>query len=749
MPLPSALRNAFALHGAGRHAEAAEAFRALLARQPRLPQALHGLSLALEAAGDAAGALAAAREAIAAAPENPGLHYTLGLMHTHQAQTVLAAECYRHAVRLRPDFGEAWNNLGLALAQQGALDEACACFEEVLRLAPGHVGARSNLASVLHEAGRDEEALARLAQATALAPDNAACHANFGRLCVVLRRFAAAVASFEKALAIGAGDAALRRDYAEALIGLSRLDDACDVLTRVLADTPGDAQAAWRLAWVQTQMNAPADAIATYRATLARDPTDWHARMGTALTLPIIQPSAAAVRLSREKYSTALDDLAAAAPQLPVADDPATLARQIEWDNFHLAYQGEDDAPLQVRYASLLQSLLARGIMEPPAPRAHVRRERLRIGFASAYFHDCTVGHYFRSWITDLDARRFERFVYALGPTQDALSETVRQAADRHVRLTGNIIEIARAIRTDAPDILVYPELGMHGRTFALAGLRLAPVQCAGWGHPVTTGHPTIDHFLSSALMEPADGARHYAEHLVLLPGLGTCYTPPRPSLAKSRADLGLPDGRHLYLSPQSLFKIHPDNDGMLGEILAHDADGVLVLFEAEYPWLTRAFRERLAGTLRRRNVNPARVLFLPLMDRRDYLDVNCACDVMLDTVHWSGGNTTLDALAAGLPVVTQWGRFMRGRQSAGMLTALGVPELIAADPTAYVDLAVALGKDRKRRDEIAARIVTANGRLFGDLTPIRALETFFASAADQTGGAENTSGARNSSART
>ena len=259
---------------------------------------------------------------------------------------------------------------------------------------------------------------------------------------------------------------------------------------------------------------------------------------------------------------------------------------------------------------------------------------------------------------------------------------------------------------------------------------RLACLIC--WGHPETSGHPTIDYFLSSALMEPDDGQRSYVERLVLLPGLGTSYMPPHATTRRSRADFGLPEGRHLYLLPQSLFKIHPDNDVTVAEILAQDAQGMLVLFEGENAWLTEAFRRRLDGALRLSQVDPACVVVLQLMPRDDYLEVNRLCDVMLDTLHWSGGNTTLDALAVGLPVVTRWGHLMRGRQSAGMLRALGRTDLIAQDSAAYVRLALEIARSPSHREELGNAILAARRQLFGDSAPIRRLEDFFASVAHQ-----------------
>src|SRR5205085_3209381 len=93
------------------------------------------------------------------------------------------------------------------------------------------------------------------------------------------------------------------------------------------------------------------------------------------------------------------------------------------------------------------------------------------------------------------------------------------------------------------------------------------------------------------------------------------------------------------------------------------------------------------------------RVSFLmAFMPHATYLRLNELCDVMLDTLHWSGGNTSLDALASGLPIVTLPGALMRGRQSQAMLRAIGVPELIARDPEGLVATTVRIGTDPDER---------------------------------------------------
>jgi CRISPR-associated protein Csy1 len=354
------------------------------------------------------------------------------------------------------------------------------------------------------------------------------------------------------------------------------------------------------------------------------------------------------------------------------------------------------------------------------------------VGFLSHFFYNCTVGRYFASWLKDLDRARFEVVVFYTNEWVADDTKAIAAAVDRFHHLAGHsMYAVAQEVLRESLDILVYPELGMHPETFTLANLRLAPVQCAGWGHPDTTGHEAIDWFISCEAMEPRQAQSHYSERLALLPGLGTKYARPSSADTSVRADFGLPEDRTLYLLPQSIFKIHPDNDELVAEVIHRDPDAMLVAFASHHDAQTNAYATRLARSFERRGLDfTGRTRFImPFVPHGAYLRLNALCDVMLDTLHWSGGNTSLDALGSGLPVVTLPGEFMRGRQSRAMLTILEAGELIATDTEDYIKRAVDLGRDKDFRRAISERIVANHGLLFDREEPVRALERFLEAA--------------------
>ena len=634
------------------------------------------------------------------------------------------------------DRARHWNELGLLCADAGEHLRAIAAFQKAVTLDPGYARAFNNLGHALRETGRVTEAMDSFARAVIVDNRYALAWANLGALKFDTGDEAGAETALKKALALDPS----QRSAVMALAGIerdrSRLDAAADLYGRAAQLDPRDANAPLQLAGTLAERDDLSAAKQAYAAAEARDPRMLRALLGGCLTLPMLPANVAEIQLARAHYTAGLAILERELPRRSADSVPARVLDELRWSNFLLAYHGDDDRALQLRYGKLVGDLI-----EERAPQWRQRiatktrsDARIRVGFLSAFFRDGTVGRYFESWITGLPRDRFEVILYCLQPGGDALTARLCARADA-VRACPRFrpSQLAPIVHADDLDLLVFPELGMDATTFALAALRLARVQCAAWGHPVTTGHATIDVFLTSGVMEPENSADHYTERLIALPGLGTRYTLPDVPRDASRARFGLPEGVPLFLCPQSLFKIHPDNDALFARVLAAVPDGRLVAFEGRDPSLTARFRARLDAALSAAGLAHKPYLqFLPQCSHADYLRINTVCDAMLDTLHWSGGNTSLDALACGLPIVTLPGRFMRGRQSAGMLRLMEIDDMIAHDADDYVRIAARLGYDVPWRSGLRSRILAARACVFDDPAPTSALAAAFIELARQ-----------------
>jgi protein O-GlcNAc transferase len=261
-------------------------------------------------------------------------------------------------------------------------------------------------------------------------------------------------------------------------------------------------------------------------------------------------------------------------------------------------------------------------------------------------------------------------------------------------------------------------------------------VQVVGFGHPETSGLDSLDYFLSAASIEPDGAEAQYTERLVRLERLPSFYQMPAAPSSRSRTDLGLPENGTLYGCLHAPHAIHPEFDAILERIAAGDPDGRLILLEGPDAAWSAILRARWAKDF---PVLAERAVFLPPPAPADFLALMPHLDLALDPIHAGGGTAFYELMAFGIPVVTWPGGFMRGRLAAGAYRQMGVPEApVAVRLEDYAELALALGRDPQRRQDLSRALAAAAGReLFEDRPAVRALEEFLVAAVEAAGRGE------------
>jgi predicted O-linked N-acetylglucosamine transferase (SPINDLY family) len=338
-----------------------------------------------------------------------------------------------------------------------------------------------------------------------------------------------------------------------------------------------------------------------------------------------------------------------------------------------------------------------------------------------------TIGKFYHGIMQKLSRERFE--VVAVRPPQDrdGLGDAIGRDAERNVEIPYDLYRAREVIAAERFDILFYPDIGMTPLTYFLAFARLAPVQCVSWGHPVTTGIPALDYFISARSIEPEDAQTHYSERLILLERLPTYYWRPHHSaIAFSRAEMGFPTDARLYVCPQSLFKLHPDFDVVLATLLRRDPEARLLLLSGIHKHWDRLLAARIAKAF------PdvvARVIFVPRIPQAEFFRLLMMADVILDPPFFGGGNTSYEAFAMGLPIVTWPGAFMRGRVTEGCYRQMGFTELVADSLDSYVEIALRLANDAGWRERVKTEIGARSPVLYEDAPVVAELEDFFAAA--------------------
>ncbi|MBI4657448.1 MAG: tetratricopeptide repeat protein [Verrucomicrobia bacterium] len=696
----AALTAALAHQRAGDWVRAAEICERVVALRPDHVEALHLLALATLNSGDAGRAAQLLKKAAALKANNATILLNLGNALSACGNFVEAVSVYRHTLAIEPQASDAHFNLGLALRKLGKPGEAMTCFRNVIGFNPSH-------SQTLGEA-----------------------HFHLGCCLWELKRTKEAILAYRRALEAGASFRELHGNLGLALQEAGRFEEAVSAYRCAIGFKPDILEVRLNLALAEEQCGLSEDAIRDYDVALRLDPKCRQAHWARCLALPIVYQDEKQLDAYAARWSEGIDCLLNEVRSKPLAD-PTQALSLLSWKtNFYLHYQGKDHTRLQAKYSQLLSELAAiafPGLTRRIPRRARVAEDKIRVAFVSSYFVRHTMAKLFGGWLRELDRAKFD--VHAVGLAAGPDAEPVDIGRDGCWHNLGALParRVMEWMRDQRFDVIVYLDIGMHFRTQPLAALRLAPVQCCAWGHPVTSGLPTIDYFLSSELMEPENGESHYTEKLIPLPNLSICYRFPKAQDLHSPVESGR-DRVHYFCS-QSLFKLLPQFDEIYPRIALRVRNADFRFIRHPSTGVTQTFLNRLRGAFSRQGLSAEHyVRFCPRLSEEGFFQATQEATVLLDSLLWSGGNSSLEALACDKPIVTRPGPLMRGRHTYGMLRRAGIEELIAGDVEEYIEIAVRLGLDVKWRAAVTERIRSQKSVVYDDRAPVRALEQFLLS---------------------
>jgi protein O-GlcNAc transferase len=674
------------------------------------------------AAGNLSSAALHYQAALTLAPQQPVAHSNLGVVFTRLGQFQKAEAHFRRALEIKPDYVDALANLASLLNATKRFEAGARLALRALDLSPDHASALFCLATALFAQGDVHTTRMCFERAAAGAPYHPMIWRRLGELLLLEQKFAEAKACFEKALALDAKDVGAYTGLGIIAKAVGRWAEAGALLVRAITLNPRHLSGWLNLAGLLTLEGKTTAAKGALHTALGLKPKDGAIRLKLALTVPIIPRSNEDIDAQRSSMHEELQSFIAA--PAPIRD-PYLQVNQV---NFHGGYYGRNEASLQREIAQAFLAACPRLAWRAPhCAKESSHNPRIRLGLITTFPEKHIVGQLFRGILENFSRARFA-IVAFLSPRSTLISSASTEGADRTVALPSDLFAAQKIIAAERLDVLFYLDVLVDTFIYYLAFARLAPVQCTTWGHPVTTGIPNIDYFLSAEDWEPESAEQHYTETLVKLKRQPMYIRlPTAPTDVVDRAEFGLPKDKRIYLCAQSLFKIHPDFDRALGQILQLDPNGILVLPESKHSYLNDLLLDRLKASLAQHS---SRVRLIPRTSPTAFLRLLTTADAVLDPFHWSGGNTTIEALACDQPVVTLPGEFMRGRLSLGFYKTMDLSELVVRDADEFAKVNVQIASDpalkRQLRDKVAARLSS----VAEDLEAIKELETFLLAAA-------------------
>lgn len=652
----------------GQLGEAASAFRRALEREPDCVEALNQLADILLQEEKHDESLALCRQATARSRDSAVAHFCLANVLREQGELGEAIREYRLAVRLEPERLEPRLNLAATLREAGQLDEALDCCREAVGRNVDAAGAHNALAGLLKQLDALDEAAAAAQRAVDLDSELVEAHFNLGTI---------------------------RQRQ-------GRLDEAIDALERALDLDPDYIPARNNLAVVYQYRDEVEQAAACFARLQYIEPHQpiWELREATLW--PTVFESAEAIDEHGRRVAKELERIGALPIRIKL-DDAAMLGGG---PPFNLQFYHGDVRPLREAYARLFRGVFPREALPP-------RAEAPRVGVLVTRGNESLFLRSLGGVLNRLDTTDFELCVICPRAAAAKLRAGLRNPRLQLLPVDEPLSQIVRTIHEAAFDVLYYWEVATDVTNFVLPLMRLAPVQCTSWGIQVTTGIAEMDYYLSSRLVEPDDAEQHYTETLRLAPSLLTFQqrVQPPPRL-HDRAHFGLDDSQHIYLCAHQLGKFHPDFDPVLAAILRSDGHGRIVITSDRGGRIAEKLRRRFVRTL---DDVAGRVVFLPHLDRADYLALTAAADVLLDPPHFGGVNTTYDGLSLNQPIVTRPSAFHRGRYTYGCFGRMGYEETVARSDEDYIDKAVRLATDVEYRHKVKQDLAEASEQLFED----------------------------------
>ena len=588
---------------------------------------------------------------------DPEIASLMAMVEANQLQDAEAAA--RKILGRRTGQPYAMKVLGFSLIGQHRFKEALPIVSASVRANPGDPELLNNLGIVEHELMRWKDAIQHFQRALRLAPKDFEIHRNLGAAYFRSLEWSKAVPPLLKAIELHPGDfVEAIKLLAATLLNGKRHDEALVCFEQLIAADPGDIQALY---------------------------LDVYASLCNC-------------------HWTGLDE-----KLKRLARGMSESARLLDAPLFSLSIPGLDrDALLGI--AKAYSQLWVRPAAEPYCFPSRKTSERLRIGFLSGDFRRHPVGQLIGEVLDKMDRQRFEPIGLSIGPDDgsDVRARLVK-SFDRFADMESlGIEETVDRIRAEELDILIdLHGWTTHGRPEALA-LRCAPVQVNWLGYAGTMGSPLLaDFVIGDPVALPEEFGDAFTETIVHLPH---CYLPvdsrvgiPSPP---SRTDEGLPENGFVFCSFNASHKLNPQSFDIWCRLLRELPGSVL--------WLSK-FGDSAAGNLRReaeqRGVTADRLVFARFVERQeDHLARMRLADLALDTNPYNSHSTGMELLFAGVPLVSKLGEAFHARVGASLLSAAGLPELIAKDDDAYYRIASRASRDSAYLADVRKRLRTAQG---------------------------------------
>jgi len=618
-------------------------------------------------------------------------------------------------------------NEAFVLHQQGLLEQAKEIYDGILKDDPRHFDALHLLGVIAHQKKDHRVALVLIDKAIKINPTHAAAHSNRGNVLIKLHHFNEALKSLNLALSLDSNDPNIHTNRGDAFLKLNSCEAALASYDMAIKLNPYIAEAHTNRAAALMRLKRYEEGLTSYDKAINVKPdfTVAYVNQGNA-RLELKQYEAAITSYERAFELEPLSDyllgmLMHARMSLCCWDSLPSLASQLT-DNVlnnlkvvtpFISLSITDALFVQRKVTEIWVADKLPAIGHPMWSGQRYEHKKIRLAYVSCDFkvHPAALNNIGICERHDRD--KFELIAISYGPVypQDSTPEGLMRtrlvnAFDRFLDVGDRSDEqIAHLMRELEIDIAVDISGTMGTARQGIFAHRPAPVQVNLYGY--TSGSTYMDYIVSDRVVIPPESQWGYTEKVAYMPDSWFPNDTTRQISARqfSKEEMGLPQQGVVYCSFNNAYKINPHTFDVWMRILRQVPGSVL--------WLQGAGQVKVKENLRReaqaRGVDADRLVFAnKLESMAQHLARHRLADVFLDTLPFNAQTTAVDALWAGLPVLTCVGESAFSRVAASLLKALGLEEMVSQDWQAYEAHAVRIGLEDGYAKSLKERLESA-----------------------------------------
>lgn len=655
------LQKAIQYHKSGQFQKAEYQYKRILKTDPNQPDALHLLGVMAYQTGNLDEAVHLIKKAIQNNPKNPFYYNALGAVFNAQGRHAEALSSYRSALQLDPDYVDAFYNMGNSLQKQGKLDQAVSSYQRALEIDSNHVDAWYNMGNALKNQGKPEQAIESYQQVIERNPGHSNAYNNIGHAFKILGKLDIAITCYQKALESNPHNAEAVVNMGSAFQDLGQLEAARDSYSKALQSNTQYAAPYAGLAYIMlslgelTEITKLKETICTkLDLFLERDPSRWLDE------LIYLSPLLSLDEKIRNRLTDKMDQTL-----------PAFSTRP------HFSFPDSD--------------------------------KKIKIGYVSPDFGDHPISHVLKGVFSEHDRSHFEIFAYSLNDRSNETSDYYRKissSCDCFIDLSRlSDDDAANRIAADGISVLVDLAGYMKNARLEIFARRPAPVQIYWLGHGGGLGLSSIDYVIADYIVIPPGEEVLYKEKIIRMPEVyHPADTPAISDAPVHRSDFGLDENTTVFCVFNNPQKINTEVFDTWIRIL-HQVPGSLLWLSN--PGQSRGLVQNLQNEAQKRGMDPNRLVFAArLPEKSDHFARHRLADLFLDTFSYNASTTAIDALWAGLPIVTRPGKSFYSRICASLLTNVGLADLICRTTQEYEDRAISLANDKASLSKLKERLL-------------------------------------------